>query len=670
MIGEKILNYKILSKIGEGGMGVVYKALDTNLDRVVAIKVLHREFSKNKELVKRFKIEAKVQAKLIHPNICTLFALFEHNENLFMVMEYVDGVSLSDILEKKGKLSVKQALSIFIQILNGISVAHKAGIIHRDIKPSNILISKDGTVKVMDFGIAKIKGASKLTKTGMHIGTIYYMSPEQIKGGEIDFRSDIYSLGATLFETITGRPPFVGNTEFEILEGHVKTPPPIPSNFNQKIPKPVSDIVLKALSKNPEDRFKSAEEFKIAIEKLLKYPSTAQKENMAKTIVEEDSFLVPQGSESFSHTVLSFLTGKRKIVLISSISLLFLLTLILTIIFIGKKGNNNTSDTSFNEVSTTIPTSSVNNGTHSIVPSQQNQVLSPKNNTSTTQIPSKEVSSIAKDIASSLFKKNKSKAKKSFKEKNRPEKRKAEGENFTPQKTNNNPLITPPYENTSEKQGQSNEPNPSFSPNQLIEKINSCYSQGNIYSPPGDNALYYYIIAKKMVSNPDELSDIKEMLIEEVKASLDGAITNFNLKEALKIYTLAVKAFPDSPEIINYRNSIEKLKSLYDTLNGAKVFYVIHDHSGDFTRYCQGILYIKGNVLGYITINTNDGRRDNFKVHLYGIKEVKKNIWPIGGFNCFHIKLKNGKNYNFALTDKNGNLLDPSTFVDYYKSLK
>ncbi len=160
------------------------------------------------------------------------------------------------------------------------------------------------------------------------------------------------------------------------------------------------------------------------------------------------------------------------------------------------------------------------------------------------------------------------------------------------------------------------------------------------------------------------------MLFEEIKIALESSITNGELEKAKKIYNLAEKAFPNDTSLGVYKRNLGSAISLYSTLKGAKVFYVLHDHSGDFTRYCAGMLYIKGDILGYVTLGTNDGRRDDFKVHLYSIKEVKKNFWDIGGFKCFHIKLKNGKNYNFTLTNKNGNMLDPSIFVSYYNSLK
>ncbi len=659
MIGKVILNYKIISKIGEGGMGVVYKAIDLNLDRVVAIKVLHSQFLKNKELMERFKIEAKVQAKLIHPNICTLFSMFEHKGNLFMVMEYVEGISLSEILEKKGKIPLKKALNIFIQVLKGISTAHRSGIIHRDIKPSNILISKDGTAKVMDFGIAKIKGASKLTKTGTHLGTIYYMSPEQVKGNEIDFRSDIYSLGATIFEVITGRPPFLGNTEFEILEAHIKSQPPLPSKINPDLPKIVDKIILKSLEKNPNNRYKSADEFRRALESLLNAIKNDTNLNEHNIPILESKTIV----EKTANKATELLSGNKKILIASFISLLFITTLILAIILIkGRKKappKGKSSTTLVKKVNVQNPIKKISNFT-----TQKNKPQQ--------QISQKAVASIAKEIATGIFKRSKNKTNTTNKPKNKVF---SKSTPKTETKTSKNKIPKNPLakENSST---EIQEENNSILDNklqfaQLLSKINSCYENGKIFSPPKDNAIYYYQKAKEMNPNAPELQDLKEIILEEVKVALDSAITNQNYREAKHIFSLYKKTFPEDEALSEYQDKMEQLSEIEKAVRNSRVFYVIHDHSGDFTQYDSGIIFIKnGDTLVYMPIFTNDGRKDGFEVHLYSIKEVKTNFWDIGGFKCFHIKLKNGKNYNFILVDKYGNSLDPSIFVDYYKSLK
>ena len=229
MIGQVIDHYRITEKIGQGGMGEVYKAVDVNLDRVVAIKVLNRELSQDANLIQRFQAEAKTQAQMNHPNICTLYNFFNHGGQLFMVMEFIEGMNLEQLVHQRGPIPFPEAIPLFQQALFGLSQAHRMGVIHRDIKPSNIIINRQGIVKVMDFGIARVVGHSRLTRTGLQVGTLYYMCPEQIQGRDVDFRGDIYALGITLFELLTGSVPFSANTDFEIMQAHVKTPPPAPS---------------------------------------------------------------------------------------------------------------------------------------------------------------------------------------------------------------------------------------------------------------------------------------------------------------------------------------------------------------------------------------------------------------------------------------------------------
>ncbi|MBT8387510.1 MAG: serine/threonine protein kinase [Ignavibacteria bacterium] len=197
---EKIRDYKIIEKLGEGGMGTVYLAEDTMLERKVALKVLNPLFTKESQFTERFRHEAKVQASLIHPNIVTLHNYFRESENYCMVMENVEGVTLKHLISGTGPIPEKRAIWILIQMLEAVGFAHKKGIIHRDIKPSNILVSKDDNVKILDFGIAKILRDKGHTKTGTKLGTVYYMSPEQIKAvKDIDQRTDIYSLGITFY---------------------------------------------------------------------------------------------------------------------------------------------------------------------------------------------------------------------------------------------------------------------------------------------------------------------------------------------------------------------------------------------------------------------------------------------------------------------------------------
>ena len=269
LTGTQIASYRILEKLGEGGMGVVYKAIDTTLDRTVAIKVLGSQYSGSPDVLQRFHAEAKAQANLNHPNLATLYTLLMHNGDAFMVMEYVDGQTVEQMIRRRGPIPAAEALPIFKQALLGIGYAHRAGIVHRDIKPANLMINRSGVVKVMDFGLAKVAGTRGITKTGTHVGTGWYMSPEQVLNKTVDTRSDIYSLGVTLFQMLTAHVPFETGSEFEIMSAHVSSPPPLPTKLYSKIPKPVEYAVLKALEKLPSHRFQTVEEFAAAFDQKV-----------------------------------------------------------------------------------------------------------------------------------------------------------------------------------------------------------------------------------------------------------------------------------------------------------------------------------------------------------------------------------------------------------------
>lgn len=256
--GEKIRDYKILSKIGEGGMGAVYLAEDTSLDKKVAIKVLSPNLLSDPQFVERFKNEAKIQGMLSHPNIITLHSLIMEDSKYLMVMEYVNGKTLKHIISEQGPFSEQKAKKYFLQILDAIGFAHSMGIVHRDLKPSNILIDLNDNVKIMDFGIAKVLGDRSLTKTGSKMGTIYYMSPEQIRAEKnINQRTDIYSLGIVFYEMLTGTLPFNTQTEsdFEIMKQIVEGRG-IDETFLEGR---VSDVMIKVLKKmtvkKSENRF-------------------------------------------------------------------------------------------------------------------------------------------------------------------------------------------------------------------------------------------------------------------------------------------------------------------------------------------------------------------------------------------------------------------------------
>lgn len=257
-IGDKIRDYKIVSKIGEGGMGAVFLAYDEILDRKVALKVLNPFLTQNEQFVERFKLEAKVQASLNHKNIVTLHSFIQEDSRYFIAMEYVNGKTIKEILRDKGAFSEQKAKEYFLQILDAIGFAHSLGIVHRDLKPSNILIDVNDNVKIMDFGIAKILGDKNLTSTGTRMGTIYYMSPEQIKADKnIDQRTDIYSLGIVFYEMLTGRVPFNTETEsdFEIMQEIVQGKGIDKGLLKGKVSNLMSKVLLKMTAINKEHRF-------------------------------------------------------------------------------------------------------------------------------------------------------------------------------------------------------------------------------------------------------------------------------------------------------------------------------------------------------------------------------------------------------------------------------
>jgi len=266
MIGNQIANFRIVDKLGEGGMGVVFRAVDVQLDRPVAIKMLNADLARDPQVVERFRTEARAQANLNHVNLATLYAFLVDQGNAFMVMEFVEGETFEQVINRRGPIPPEDAVPWFKQALLGIGAAHRMGIIHRDIKPSNLMLNRQGIVKVMDFGIAKVVGTRGMTRTGMQLGTLPYMSPEQIQNRNVDMRTDIYALGITLYQMLSGHVPFESDSDFEIMNGHITAPPPPLTRMYPYAPVQYENVVMKALEKNPDNRYQTVEQFGAALE--------------------------------------------------------------------------------------------------------------------------------------------------------------------------------------------------------------------------------------------------------------------------------------------------------------------------------------------------------------------------------------------------------------------
>jgi len=275
MIGKTILHYKILEKLGEGGMGVVYKALDTKLNREVAIKFLPHHIAPGEEERERFKIEAQAAAALNHPNIATIHAVEEVDGETFIVMEYIKGKELKDIIQSNlpKVLNLRKVLEYATQIAEGLQAAHEEGVIHRDIKSANIMITEKGQVKIMDFGLAKLRGSAELTKKHATLGTAAYMSPEQARGESVDYRSDIWAFGVVLYEMLTGQLPFRGKYEHSVLFAIMNENPEPVEIHRSDIPPAIIHILDQSLVKEVEDRYQSMAEIARELHRLSKLHS-------------------------------------------------------------------------------------------------------------------------------------------------------------------------------------------------------------------------------------------------------------------------------------------------------------------------------------------------------------------------------------------------------------
>ena len=250
--------YAVTARIAHGGMATVYRATDTRLDREVALKVMHAELARDEDFVRRFIGEAKSVARLSHQNVVAVYDQGADGPFLYLTMEYVPGRTLKELLRDSGRFSPATALEIMDGVLDGLAAAHASGIVHRDVKPENVLVTADGRVKVADFGLARALSAAGHTRAGLLIGTVAYVPPEQVTGGTTGPRGDVYSAGVMLFELLTGRLPFTGDTPLSIAYQHVRENPIPPSRLDPEVPPWADAIVLRAMAKDPRDRYQSA----------------------------------------------------------------------------------------------------------------------------------------------------------------------------------------------------------------------------------------------------------------------------------------------------------------------------------------------------------------------------------------------------------------------------
>ncbi len=362
MKGQKISDrYQIIKSIGEGGMANVYLAYDTILDRNVAVKVLRGDLATDEKFVRRFQREALSASSLSNPNIVEVYDVGEDNGEYYIVMEYVEGKHLKNLLKKRGKLTVPEVVDIVLQITNGLSVAHDSYLIHRDIKPQNILILDNGLIKITDFGIAVAMNATQLTQTNSVMGSVHYLPPEQASGKGATLQSDIYSIGILMYELLTGKLPFKGDNAVEIALKHLKEPMPSIKDEEPDIPQSIENIILKATAKNPKNRYADAREMHEDLKTCLdesrinelkitfKYPEhdyddtkllKTVKQNEKKELEKSEKQKVKEGEEIIAKKVNKSDNSQNKIIIILASIFVGLVVIITTIVVLIPKINS------------------------------------------------------------------------------------------------------------------------------------------------------------------------------------------------------------------------------------------------------------------------------------------------------------------------------------------